>query len=195
MLFSLVFSSCKTKKTTVNQDSRIEEPAPPPPAAVVIPADVFEIEEEEEMPSPVVERPAPPPPPPPPHQTREIFKVVEDMPRFPGCENNSMSKTEKHQCASQKLASYVVSNLQYPPIALENGVEGTCVVSFVINKTGAIDEIRLIRDIGAQCGQEAVRIVQKMKDEDVRWSPPKQRGRAVDLQYNLPIRFLLPDDK
>ena len=116
----------------------------------------------------------PPPPPPPADKVDEIFKVVEDMPRFPGCEDKS-NKDDRKKCAEQKMLEYIYKNIKYPAIARENGVEGTVVIQFVVEKDGSITDAKVARDIGAQCGQEALRVVNDMPT----WVPGKQRGRAV----------------
>ena len=120
----------------------------------------------------------------------EIFKVVEQMPRFPGCENKG-SEAEKKQCAQQELLKFIYKNIKYPAIARENGVEGTCVIQFVVEKDGAIADAKVVRDIGAQCGQEALRVVNLMNQKGLKWTPGKQRGRAVKVQFNLPVKFRL----
>ncbi|RME09788.1 MAG: energy transducer TonB [Bacteroidetes bacterium] len=174
-------------------------PPPPPPVIQEVPNDVsieetvvFEdqsIEEETvvEAPPPVVEKaPPPPPPPPPPPKEEEIFKVVEDNPSFPGCENIS-DRMEKKKCSDEKMLQFIYSNIKYPAIARENGVEGMVVVKFVVEKDGSITAPEVVRDIGAGCGEEALRIVKMMP----KWEPGRQRGRPVRVQFNLPIRFKL----
>jgi protein TonB len=116
----------------------------------------------------------------------EIFKVVEDMPRFPGCEDMS-NKDERKKCAEQKMLEYIYKNIKYPAIARENGVEGTVVITFVVETDGTITAAQIARDIGAQCGQEALKVVESMP----KWIPGKQRGRAVRVQFNLPVKFKL----
>jgi protein TonB len=175
-------------------------PPPPPPPPVIEEVPDEEIEEEDEpefvdqsvTEEQVVEKPVeaakppPPPPPPPPPKVEEIFKVVEDMPRFPGCESEG-DKATRDQCAQKKMLEYIYKNIKYPAIARENGVEGTVVVRFVVEKDGKITASEVVRDIGAGCGDEAKRIVDMMP----KWIPGKQRGRAVRVQFNLPVRFKL----
>ena len=180
-------------------------PPPPPPVIEEVPEEEIleeeepefvdqsvDAEDEVERPDPVVEAPPPPPPPPPPPEPEvdEIFKVVEEMPRFPGCENKG-SAAEKKACADKKMLEFIYKNIKYPAIARENGVEGTVVVSFVVDKDGSIQDARVVRDIGAQCGQEALRVVNLMNSKGLKWTPGKQRGRAVKVQFNLPVKFRL----
>lgn len=85
------------------------------------------------------------------------------------------------------MLQFIYSNIKYPSIARENGVEGMVVVKFVVEKDGSITLPEVIRDIGAGCGQEALRVVSMMP----KWEPGKQRGRAVRVQFNLPVKFKL----
>jgi len=121
----------------------------------------------------------------------EIFKVVERMPRFPGCEDLRMSEIDKAKCASDKLEAFIYDNLQYPEMAKENDIEGTCLITFLVNKEGKLSDIRLVKDIGAGCGEEALRIVNLMPKQGVVWTAGRQRFTLVNVQYTLPIDFKL----
>jgi periplasmic protein TonB len=180
-------------------------PPPPPPPVIEEVPDEVEIEDQPEfidqsVDEPVVEapkaienKPAPPPPPPPPPkepEVEEIFKVVEEMPRFPGCENETTAEARK-ACADKKMLEFIYKNIKYPAIARENGVEGTAVITFVVEKDGTVADARVVRDIGAQCGTEALRVVNLMNEQNIKWVPGKQRGRSVRVQFNLPVRFKL----
>ncbi|MEM9821035.1 MAG: energy transducer TonB, partial [Bacteroidota bacterium] len=181
-------------------------PPPPPPVIEEVPEE--EIEEEEEVefvdqsveeetvveappePEPVEEAPPPPPPPPPPEpEVEEIFTVVEEMPRFPGCEDKP--KAERKACADKKMLQFIYKNIKYPPIARENGVEGAVVIRFVVDKDGKVKEPLIVKDIGAGCGNEALRVVKMMNNMPQGWVPGKQRGKPVKVYFNLPVRFRL----
>jgi protein TonB len=173
-------------------------PPPPPPVIEEVPDEEILDDEPEFLDQTVDETtviedapkadntPPPPPPPPPAPKVEDIFKVVEDMPRFPGCEDIS-GKTEREQCAQQKMLEFIYKNIKYPTIARENGVEGTAVIRFVVEPDGSITNAEVVRDIGAGCGAEALRVVQTMP----KWVPGKQRGKAVRVQFNLPVKFKL----
>ena len=164
-------------------------PPPPPPVIEEVPDDTI-LEDEEQQDQSITKDEAPPPPPPPPPAVEEIFKVVEQMPRFPGCEDLG-SEEEKKKCAQDELLKFIYKNIKYPAIARENGVEGTVVVTFVVEKDGAVTDARVVRDIGAQCGDEALRVVELMNKQGIKWTPGKQRGRSVRVQFNLPVKFKL----
>ncbi|MDP4206859.1 MAG: energy transducer TonB, partial [Bacteroidota bacterium] len=64
---------------------------------------------------------------------------------------------------------------------------GTEVISFVINTKGEISNIKIVRSIGIECDEEAVRIVKLMP----KWKPGMDKGKVVPVQYTLPIKFVL----
>ena len=103
--------------------------------------------------------------------------VVEDEPEYPG--------------GVDALYKFLADNIQYPQLALENGIEGKVYVTFVVETDGSIGNPRLLRDIGGGCGQEAIRVVKMMP----KWKPGKQKGKTVRSQYNLPIKFELSKDR
>lgn len=121
----------------------------------------------------------------------ETFLIVEQMPRFPGCEDSNQTEHEKKLCADKKMLDFIYENLNYPNQARENQIEGTVVIQFVISKDGTIKNPVITKDIGGGCGEEAIRIVESMNNMRVKWTPGFQRGRAVNVQFNLPIRFKL----
>lgn len=187
-------------------------PPPPPPPAIEAVSEVELMDEEDDIEfvdqsvdentyidAPVfrddgkdeVAPPPPPPPPPPEPEAEEIFKVVEDMPRFPGCEDITTSKEERRMCANRKMLEFIYENINYPALARDNNIEGTVVVSFVVNKDGRIANAEVVRDIGGGCGAEALRIVRMMNDMPESWIPGMQRGRPVRVLFNLPVKFRL----
>lgn len=186
-------------------------PPPPPPKIEEVPEELF-LEEEEEMEFvdqsidantevdrsvPVSNKredappPPPPPPPPPEPEVEEIFKVVEEMPRFPGCEEMAETIKEKKACADKKMLEFLYENLQYPQLARDNNISGTVVIQFVVEKDGTIKDARVAREIGGSCGEEALRVVNMMNEMPERWIPGRQRGRSVKVLFSLPVRFVL----
>jgi periplasmic protein TonB len=108
---------------------------------------------------------APPPP--------AIFKVVEQMPEFPGGE--------------AALYKYLAENVHYPEKATNAGQQGTVRVKFVVNEDGSISNVDVARPIGYGMDDEAKRVVQSMP----KWKPGKNNGKAVKVYFQVPIKFLL----
>ncbi len=72
-------------------------------------------------------------------------------------------------------------------MARESGIQGRVYVTFVVETNGSITDVRLLRGIGGGCDEEAIRVVKMMS----KWTPGKQRGKPVRVQFNLPVRFVL----
>lgn len=111
-----------------------------------------------------------------------IFAVVEDMPTFPTCDN---AGDKDRKCTETAVEMFVNENLQYPEYALKNGVEGSCVVSCVVEKDGSLTNFKLIRNVGAGTGEEALRVIKLLPN----FQPGKQRGETVRVQMNFIVRF------
>lgn len=122
--------------------------------------------------------------------TEVPFKIVEDMPLFGDCAGQT-DKAAKRLCSDRALIQAIGQRVQYPAVARENDVEGIAVVSFVVEKDGSMSSLTLLRDPGAGLGDEAMRVVESLMAEDVRWTPGKQRGRPVRVEFSLPVRFRL----
>ena len=125
---------------------------------------------------------------------KEIFKIVEQMPRFPGCENEP-SQFEKKDCSNRKMLDYIAKHLKYPSEAKDKSIEGTVVAQFTINKDGSVSDINIIRDIGGGCGQAVIEILKTMNDMPEKWLPGKQAGKNVNVLYTLPVKFKMTDDQ
>jgi protein TonB len=103
----------------------------------------------------------------------EVFTFVEEMPSFPG--------------GQDELLSFLQQNIKYPEIAKRAGVEGKIFVSFVVTKSGKITNVKVVKGIGAGCDEEAVRVVKLMPS----WKPGKQNGAPVNVSVSIPIVFKL----
>lgn len=119
----------------------------------------------------------------------EILIFAEEMPNLKSCADQG-NKAERWACSQLEMLKYVNSQIRYPPLARENGIQGTVVVSFVINENGALDDITLVRDLEGGCGMEVMRIMDKM-NKKLKWNPGRQRGKAVKVKVNLPVKFKL----
>lgn len=124
------------------------------------------------------------------HKEGDEFKVVESMPRFPGCEDMAEEK-ERDGCAQEKMLQYIYKNLRYPELARENGVEGMVVLQFVVVRNGAIADVRIVRNPGVKLGNSGQWIINRMNYLCDPWTPGIQRGQPVKVLYTLPIKFKL----
>jgi len=103
----------------------------------------------------------------------QIFTVVESMPTFQG--------------GDAARIKYLNSNIKYPTIARESGIQGRVFVTFVVETDGRVTDVKILRGIGGGCDEEAVRVIKNMP----KWVPGKQRGKSVRVQFNMPILFKL----
>ncbi len=85
---------------------------------------------------------------------------------------------------------FLSSNLQYPEKALREKVEGTVVLEFIVDKTGRIGKIKVLRSLFPECDAEAIRMVKAMP----RWFAAEKDGRKVASRYTCPITFKHPGD-
>lgn len=103
-----------------------------------------------------------------------IFSIVEDMPAYPG--------------GDAAMLRFVQQNVQYPDSAKAKGISGTPYVSYVVDETGRVTNARIVRSSGDPwLDQEAVRVVNLLTG----YTPGRQRGKAVAVQFTIPIRFEL----
>ena len=157
--------------------------------AVSVTAFSQEIEEEVAPAPQVKEVPPPPPPPPPPLEEVEfeqVYKVVESMPRFPGCEDET-DKSKRNQCASNLMNQFLGKNIKYPAEARKNGTEGTVIVRYVVDKNGKVKDAVVLRGVDDGCSEEALRVIGLLPD----FIPGTMRGKNVNVAITLPIKFRL----
>lgn len=103
----------------------------------------------------------------------QVFTVVEKMPVYPGGEMALMQK--------------IASELRYPRIAYENGIQGRVVCSFVINTDGSVNDVKVVRGVDPSVDREALRVIGTLNG----WTPGEQRGRKVRVKYTVPVMFQL----
>lgn len=108
----------------------------------------------------------------------EVFSVVAIMPQFPGGQDS--------------LARYVSEQLIYPTVCVENSIQGTIVVSFIVEKDGRTSDHSIIRTVsyGGELNREALRICKTLHFE-----PGSQYGQPVRVRMNLPIEFSLKQER
>lgn len=102
------------------------------------------------------------------------FILVEDKPKFKGGDANAFSK-------------WVNERLVYPQICIENGVSGRVTLSFTIKADGTLADAKVLRGVDPALDKEALRVV----NSSPKWTPGKQRDRAVAVTYTFPVIFQL----
>jgi protein TonB len=103
-----------------------------------------------------------------------IFKMVETQPAFKG--------------GQKAWIAFLDKNLQYPPAAIDNEIQGTVMTDFIIDKDGKISDIKIVKSPGKALSEEATRIIQL---SDGNWLPGTQNGQKVKCHMHEPIVFKL----
>jgi len=104
------------------------------------------------------------------------FAAVEKLPSFPGGE--------------EAFSKFLASHIHYPKIAKDQKMQGRVFISFIVEKDGKLNDIKVLRDIGGGCGPEAIRVL----SESPNWNPGMQNGKPVRVAYTMPINFSLAND-
>ena len=151
------------------QEIKPPPPPPPPPEVIEIVEDDVVIEDEIEIEDTesdedleIVEE-----------DDEEVFMVVENMPEFPG--------------GDLGLMKYIQKNIKYPAIAKEYNITGKVYVSFIVDKTGSVINVKVVRGVDKNLDAEAVRVIKSLP----KYKPGKQRGKAVRVMFTVPINFTL----
>ena len=106
-------------------------------------------------------------------EQNKVFDVVEQQPQYPG--------------GMGALNQWLASNIKYPVMAAENGIEGRVVVQFVVERDGSVSGVHVVRGVDPSLDKEATRVVSQMP----KWIPGKQNGSAVRVKYTVPVTFRL----
>jgi len=153
------------------QEIKPPPPPPPPPEVIEIVEDEVEIEDELEIEDTEsdedeeieIEE----------DDDDEFFMVVENMPEFPG--------------GDLGLMKYIQKNVKYPAIAKEYNITGKVYVSFIVDKSGSVTNVKIVRGVDKNLDAEALRVVKSLP----KYKPGKQRGKAVRVMFTIPINFTL----
>lgn len=113
-------------------------------------------------------------------ESNKIFNDddVDQKPSFPG--------------GNQALNIFLASNVRYPVVAQEKGIQGRIIVEFVVNEKGMLTNIKLAdnQHYDPSLGIEALRVVKAMPN----WIPGQINGKAVKVKCSYPFIFKLQQD-
>jgi len=104
-------------------------------------------------------------------ETAPPMIIVEEMPSYPGGESERLK--------------FLSTHIRYPKSATEIGIQGTVYFQFVVDTKGNITDVKILRGIGGECDEEALRVIKMMP----KWNPGKQNGRTVRVLFNMPVSF------
>ena len=112
-----------------------------------------------------------------PQKTEKVYNIamVEQKPEFKGGET--------------AMYKWLADSIRYPAEAIADGAQGRVVVGFTVTRTGAIENVHVLRGRHPALDKEAIRVVKAMPE----WNPGRNNGRLVNVSYLLPVTFRLPD--
>ena len=111
-------------------------------------------------------------------EEEEIFVTVEEMPTFQGG-------------GLPEFRNWVQSNVKYPQIALENGIQGNVVVQFVVGPDGKMTNFKVLQSPDKTLSDATIEVLKKANELKKGWKPGKQRGKAVKVSFTLPVKFAI----
>ena len=101
------------------------------------------------------------------------FVLVEDKPLFPG--------------GDEALLKYIAKNTKFPKECKQIDITGTVVVSYIVDITGEVVDVEVVRSVHYAIDKEVVRVIESLPN----YTPGKQRGKPVRVQFMLPVKFSL----
>ncbi len=108
-------------------------------------------------------------------ETDSVYQKVDQEPKYPN--------------GQSQLAQDISRNFKYTQVAITQGIEGTLILRFIVEKDGSVGEVKVLRGLGFGLDEAGVEAVRKLRKFD---SPAILNGEAVRYQLALPIRCQLP---
>jgi protein TonB len=101
-----------------------------------------------------------------------IFTIVEKMPEFKG--------------GTEALKKFIQDHLVYPKDAIEQEIQGTVYIKFVVRANGKLTNFEVLRSLLPSMSKAALDVVQLTAGD---WTPGEQNGKKVDVYYTIPVKF------
>ena len=97
----------------------------------------------------------------------------QELPEYPG--------------GTKALYDFIKTNIKYPSVITEKGINGTCYVRYTVDIDGSIKNVQILKGVKdcTECDEEAKRIISIMPN----WIPGKINGKVSPTTFNLPIKF------
>lgn len=89
--------------------------------------------------------------------------------------------------AEDELMNFVKERIRYPQRAIESNITGKVFVQFVVDKTGNVKDIEILRGIGYGCDEEVIRVLKSLPE----WCPGYHQGKYRDTYFTMPVHFKL----
>ena len=112
---------------------------------------------------------------------QKAFTFVEEMPSFPG--------------GTDAMYKYIYETIKYPKEDREQGKEGMVIINFIVEADGSITNAKVLRGVSPGLNAEGLRVINGMNDLPENWIPGKHEGKNVAVQFTLPLKFVLQEQK
>jgi len=112
-----------------------------------------------------------------------VFMRVENMPAFPGCENEPRDKIT--DCTGLKVRTYIQQNVKYPQICLDANIQGKVWVYYEIGRDGKVKNAKIAKGVHSKLDAEALRVIKRLPPH----TPGSQQGKKVTVKYTIPVNF------
>lgn len=122
---------------------------------------------------------------PPRVEVLEIFRVVENMPSYPGCEHIT-DEAAKDACTQRKVSEYLKTNLSYRPAVFEKNVDYGAVIQFLVSDQGLVYEMQVTKAPDEESRATLFKALQSMASR-MAWTPGTQRGRPITFMYRMQV--------
>lgn len=113
--------------------------------------------------------------------TSQIYIMLSTPPLFEDCQYLDLN------CSEEKIDEFVSKNINYPPLAFRNRIEGDVVVEGITEKHGCFSIEDVIESLGYGCDEEAIRLIKLMPP----WKPGQKIDNPERLRTHLTIKFRL----
>ncbi|WP_340112431.1 energy transducer TonB [Maribellus mangrovi] len=106
-------------------------------------------------------------------EKEKVYTEVDVMPEYPG--------------GQDAFLKFISENVKYPENAKKNEIQGKVFVNFVVDETGAVTKVKVVRGVDPELDKEAVRVIKLLE----KFTPGTKDGKAVKVKYTVPINFAL----
>jgi len=119
-----------------------------------------------------------------PDEVGKVYKIVEEMPSFSGCDNLATPQ-ERKKCSDQDILKFIYNNFKYPKEAKQKGIHQKIIVRFIIDEIGNVNDVTTLHNLDNSLGNEAIRVIKSMPT----WTPGKHKGKPVKVEVTIPINI------
>ncbi len=95
-------------------------------------------------------------------------------------------KSPEFYKGDEALPEFILNTIEYPSVAKTQNIEGTVILSFIVEANGYVSNVKAMKTVGGGCTDEAIRVASL-----IRWKPAEKDNKYVRYKMNYPIKFSL----